>query len=183
MGQENRDFIGIFHGLALAIAEVGPVEAVLERIAREARRALGAKGGAVRLLDPERGELVLRSAVGLSPAYLEKGAVDANRSIADTLRGKTVWIEDAGADPRVAFPEANRAEGIRSILSVPLVIGGEVLGVLRLYFGAPCALDDGEIAFAEALGVLAAIAIQNARTYEHLKQDYREVLRGIASIA
>ncbi len=182
MAADRRDFIEIFHGLALAIAEVGPVEAVLERVAREARGALGAKGAAVRLLDPERKELVLRSAVGLSAEYLEKGAVDAARSIADTLRGDSVWIEDAGTDPRVAFPEANRAEGIRSILSVPLAIGGEVLGALRLYFGVPRALGDEEIAFAEALGVLAAIAIQNARTYEEIKQDYREVLRGIASI-
>lgn len=170
MTNENRDFIGIFHGLALAIAEVGPVEAVLERIAREARGALGAKGAAVRLLDPGRGELDLRSAVGLSPAYLEKGAVDAARSIADTLQGKTVWIEDAGSDPRVAFPEANRAEGIRSILSVPLALRGEVVGELRLYYREPASPEPGEVRFASLLAEQAALAIENARLIQMLRE-------------
>ncbi|GAB4270825.1 MAG: hypothetical protein Kow0092_25330 [Deferrisomatales bacterium] len=182
MPEREVEFLQAFHRVSMAITSLDPVGVVLNRVAEQVAGALGAKGASIRLLDRERGEWVLCAAHGLSLDYLEKGAVHADRSIEAAAQGRTVWIEDAGADPRVEYPEANRREGIRSILSVAMAVEGEVIGALRLYFGRPRALDPQEIRFAEALASQAAVAIRNARAYEQLQKDYREVLAGMASL-
>ena len=183
MTGREREYIRIFHEVALAITSLDSLKEVLARVVREMAKALGAMGASVRLLDPQRGELVLLASYGLKQEYLEKGQVVASKSIADTLKGQTVWIEDAVADPRVAFPEDNRREGIRSILSVPMALDGRVTGALRLYFSEPRRLDANDIRFAEALATQAAIGVGNARIFENLKREYQEVVRGVASIA
>lgn len=182
MTGREKDYLRIFHEAALAITSLGPLGEVLARVAREMAKALGAMGASVRLLDPERGVLVLLAYYGLSKEYLDKGNVVASKSIADTMRGQTIWIEDATTDPRVAFPEDNRREGIRSILSVPMTLDGRVTGALRLYFSEAPELDSADIRFAEALATQAAVAAGNARVFEELKREHREALRGVATM-
>lgn len=98
---------------------------------------------------------------------------DSPSSAAAILRdGHTVFVPDiteeqldaAARDDR--HREIIRALHLRSALSVPLVVGGRVTGVLTLVNGeSGRRFEAGDVAFAENLAARAAAAIENARLF------------------
>lgn len=145
---------------------------VLSTIVRQATEVMGVKGSSIRLLDEERRFLEVSAAYGLSAAYLTKGRVDAQREEMDRLavQGKSLAILDATTDPRFQYPAEARREGIRSMLSVPMMLQAQVIGVLRVYCGEAREFTDREIEFLTALASQGAAAIQNARAYRQLQE-------------
>lgn len=57
-------------------------------------------------------------------------------------------------------------ERVQSWLGIPLVAGGQVLGVLSLGAHAPCKFTTEHLRVAKSLAIPATVAIQNARTHE-----------------
>jgi hypothetical protein len=53
--------------------------------------------------------------------------------MSETLGGKAVAVLDAATDGRVQFNKQVEQEGIASILSVPVKLREEVIGVMRIY--------------------------------------------------
>jgi len=69
-----------------------------------------------------------------------------------------------------------RQEGLVALLSVPLLFGGQVLGVLNVYKGEPHVFSNEEVRILAALAELSGIAIEKARLYERIV-DVEELLR------
>jgi len=133
---------------------------------------MGVKGVTIRLLDEKTNRLELATGCGLSQAYLSKGPVDADRSLAKALQGEPHFVLDATTDPTVQYPEHARKEGIGSMLAVPLMGREKVIGTLRLYAGERRSFSQVEVDFLSALAGQGAISIENAKTYDALeKQD------------
>ncbi|HEV7811273.1 MAG TPA: PAS domain-containing protein, partial [Candidatus Limnocylindrales bacterium] len=98
---------------------------------------------------------------------------DSPNSAASILRdGHTVYVPDitpeqldaAARDDR--HREILRAISLRSALSVPLIVGGRVTGVLSLVNGeSGRRFEPDDVAFAENLAGRAAAAIENARLF------------------
>ncbi|MFH1953450.1 MAG: GAF domain-containing sensor histidine kinase [Pseudomonadota bacterium] len=133
---------------------------------------MGVKGVSIRLLDEKTNRLELASACGLSEAYIHKGPVDADKSLAKALEGTPHFVLDASKDPGLQYPEEARREGLVSVLSLPLKGRAKVIGTLRLYTGEKRAFSQDEIDFLSALAAQGAISLENARIYDTLeKQD------------
>lgn len=90
----------------------------------------------------------------------------------EALQGRSVAVLDAGSDPRVQYREQAAREGIASILSVPLFMWGEVIGVMRVYTSERREFGAEDIEFVEAVANLGAIALLNAQRYEEVKANY-----------
>ncbi len=144
---------------------------VLNTIARQATQSMKAKACSIRLIDEEKRQLRVGAAYGLSREYLAKGPVDLEKSLVDrgALRGKAVSVLDVAKDPGFQYPEEAVKEGIRSVLCVPLSVREKPIGVLRLYTGEIHRFTDEEIDFLTTLASQAAVAIENARTYQRLE--------------
>ena len=69
-----------------------------------------------------------------------------------------------------------RQEGLVSLLSVPLLFGGNAIGALSVYTARPYIYSNGEIRILSAFAELSAIAIERARLYERVV-DVEEQLR------
>jgi signal transduction protein with GAF and PtsI domain len=177
----DATYFNSFRDVVRTIHSTLDVKKVLEAMVTNTTVVMNLKACAVRLLNPKLRTLELAATFGLSDAYLKKGPVDADQSIADAMTGKTVVVEDAAADPRTQYQEQAKQEGIASIVSIPLSIKGRVIGVMRLYSSEPRNFLPRELDFAEALGEIGALAIENARMHEQLKQDYEEVVNDIHS--
>jgi len=145
---------------------------VLSTIVRQAAEVMGVKASSIRLLDEERRFLEVSAACGLSDAYLTKGKVDPQGSEMDRLGllGKPVALLEAAADPRFQYPEEARKEGIRSVLSVPMMVLARAIGVLRVYTGEVRQFTPEETEFLMALASQGAAAIQNARAFRQLQE-------------
>ena len=168
-----------FREAVKAVNSTLDLRAVLNMLAKNMVQALQLKASAIRLLDPKKRTLELVASHGLSEKYLNKGPVDADKSIADAMEGKTISIYNVIEDPRAQYPKEAKEEGIASIVSVPLRIKGRVIGVMRLYTPEPREFSEEEISSAEVLAETGAIAIENAKMYERIKKDYESIMRDL----
>ncbi len=179
MKTREVDYYHSFRDVVRAVSATLDVKEVLNLMVQRIAEVTGVKACAVRLLDPRGRTLELAASWGLSEAYLKKGPVDADRSIAEAMEGRPVFVEDARSDSRAQYGEEAARAGIASILSVPLTVKGRTIGVLRLYTETPRRFDPEEVDFVESLAEMGAVAIENARMYEKLKSDHEELMSDI----
>lgn len=88
------------------------------------------------------------------------------------------------ADVADTFPSFANISGtpIRSWLGVPLIVHGEVIGLLALDSASPGFFTGKHVRLATALGDHVAVAIQNARLYEQTRElAMTDSLTGIAT--
>jgi signal transduction protein with GAF and PtsI domain len=142
-------------------------------------KTLNVKGCSIFLLDQLEKKLKVSSSDGLSETYLNKGPVDSEKSIVETLSGKWVMIPDATNDHRIQYPTAAKKEGIITILSVPMSLKEKIIGVLRIYTSEPREFSDAEEEFISGLAEIGSIGIENASMYTILKTDHDKLIRDV----
>ena len=167
------------YGEMEALYELGQVvnatlnlEYILGVITERGTQLMGMKACSVQLLSNGGKRLHVGGAYGLSEGYVHKGYVDIEKSslAADVLSGRVVQVADVMADPQgLQYPEKARAEGIRSVLCVPMQVKDKAIGVIRVYSDHVHWFSEEEINFAHNLANLGAVAIDNARTCSELK--------------
>jgi signal transduction histidine kinase len=145
---------------------------VLDQLAMGIAHALQAKAASIRLLDETGEQLKIAAAYGLSQRYLEKGPVKVTCSPIDqdALRGRPVIVEDTTQDGRFQYPSEVLAEGIRSVLCVPLIGRRGPLGVLRVYGWRPGFFSPQDAELVTAIARQGAMAIENAMAYAELRR-------------
>jgi GAF domain-containing protein len=171
MKENENIYFSAFMTITQAISSSLEVKEVLHRIVKNTCEFTGSKGCTLMLLDEAGERLEVKSSYGLSDPYIGKGPVLADQSISETLKGKPIIIEDAVRDPRVQYPEEAKQEGIASIVSVPVMLRGRIIGALRLYTSVPCRFTEDDINFLSAIAMQSGLAIGNAMMYEHARMN------------
>ncbi len=134
--------------------------------------ALNIKGCALFLFSARTDELRLAGSFGLSNEYLNKGPISALQSIASALKdGQPVGIFDVSDDPRLQYPEAAINEGISSILSVPIIIGDQLVGCLRVYTAEPWEFTLNDMNFVQAVAQVVGMSMELCRINKGLKDS------------
>ena len=105
----------------------------LHYLVKLAARALGVRGCSLMLLDAQKKRLFHTASHGLSDRYLRKGFIEAEKNLTEVKEGQIVTIIDTATDPLIQFREITRQEQITSILSIPVKIKQEVVGIIRAY--------------------------------------------------
>jgi GAF domain-containing protein len=131
--------------------------------------ALGTKGCSLFLINPKNNKLQLETSYGLSDEYINKDPVSVLRSKAQFLKEGPMVIYDVMDDPRIKDPNELQKEGIASLLSVPIVVGGDLIGAMRVYMSDSWEFTMEEVNFVQSLAQLAGMAINMARYATGLK--------------
>jgi len=105
----------------------------LNCLVQVASRALGVRGCSLMLLDAKRKKLIHAATHGLSDRYVRAGVVEADKSLPEIMEGKTAVVTDTASDPRIQFGDMARREHIASIIGVPVICRGKIVGSLRAY--------------------------------------------------
>jgi GAF domain-containing protein len=131
---------------------------------------IGADGGSLMLLDEPSGELRVRVAVGVEPELWPKIRVALGEGIAGRVASEGRPLRLRGRADRQHFRIVRERLDVESALSVPLIHGGRVLGVLNLHHGSrPDAFSEDDLAFSEQLAHLDAQIIARAQEHEVLR--------------
>jgi hypoxanthine phosphoribosyltransferase len=146
---------------------------ICNSIAKSAARAMQANGCRILSLNSQKEYLITVGTYGLSDLYLKKGPLDAHKSLPDILEGKVVFIADAAKDERVQHPQIAQAQGISSILGVPILGKGETIGEIRIYTREPRQFSEADKSFLLGVADMCAIVFERAELHQLLEQDYK----------
>ena len=141
-------------------------EEIIKKTVESIKSSLNIKGCTLFLINEQTKDLEVAASAGLSEEYLNKGAVSALRSIADSLQEGPVAVYDVSDDPRIQYPEAAKQEGISSILSVPILVGDDAIGAIRAYTAEKWEFTLDDVNFVQALAQIAGVMIEMARLHQ-----------------
>ena len=179
MKAKEKNYFGLFRDICKVINSSLNLAEVLNLITENVVGALDVKACTVFLWDRKKNILEVSATHGLSESYLKKGPLVADISIAETLKGASVFIYDVGNDPRIQYPDEAKKEGIASILSIPISVKARVIGVLRIYTAEQRNFSEDENEFIAGLADIGGIAIDNARMHDHLKADHERLIADV----
>jgi signal transduction histidine kinase len=154
------------------------IDQVFVTILEEVRRMLGVVASSVWLLESETNELVCRQATGPQNEIVRGWRMSPEEGIIGWVArtGKTLIVPDIRNDDR-HFKGVDQKTGLqlRSILTVPLLIGERVVGALQVTDTEVNRFSDKDLILLEPLAASAAIAIDNARLVKALRQRTAEL--------
>ena len=151
------------------------LDVLFDRVVNDIADAIGCVEVSVWLRDADCEEMVLHGVRGC-PTYRkgdrfrigERGMIG---HVAAT--GVTRYAGDVSADPYYVACELD----VRSEVTVPLMLRGEVIGVLCVDHKQLNAFSDDQIAIMEALAGHIAVAIENARLFRNERQEREQMQR------
>ncbi len=163
---------------ASALSSILSPAEVLDEILDLATQALGLDGCAVLLFDKERRNLVVNAALDygnvLGKSVPVKGSVTGH--VAAT--GQPLLVADTASEERYVFGR----QGGRCEMAVPLLVRGDVIGVLDSESPVPFAYDERDLDILSAFAAHAAVAIDNARLFEGLEEANDKLTANLSEI-
>ena len=169
--RQQRERIATLHEINLAITETLNLRAMTERLLERIHRILPEYAIAVRLVN--------RQTQAYEPfAAWNMDEADWLRSIPRVGQGLTKAIfeakapfavEDAIHDPRTGHREFFQRHGFVSYLGCPLIVKDELIGIISFFSKVRRSFSADEIEFFTMLAGQAAVAIQNCRLYEEIR--------------
>jgi signal transduction histidine kinase len=109
------------------------------------------------------------------PIVPERGSATARA----LLEGVVVHIHDVTTDPEYTFNEAQKLGDFRTIIAVPMVRDGAALGVIAMTRPDVRPFTDKQIELVKTFADQAAIAIENARLLQELRERTAELSRSL----
>ena len=169
----RRDYerLRIGHELARAVGTELDLEKLLPKILDKAFELVGADRGAILLMD-DKGELI--------PRYVKtrNGKGDTNIVLSRTVMSEVtanraaVLSSDATMDSRFSGAHSIIMQGIRSTMTLPLVHGADLLGLMHLdSLFTSNAFTEKDLQICTGMAAQAAIAIQNARLATRIEKE------------
>jgi signal transduction histidine kinase len=154
------------------------LQAVFETVAESSVRLCGADRAFILRFD---GELLRVAAAFNAPQalkeFIEQNPIRPSRGSASgraALERKTVHIPDILADPEYTYGSKD-VEKYRTLLAVPILKGDDLLGVMNIYhLEGVRPFTEKQIALIETFADQAAIAIDNVRLLDELRQSLQQ---------
>ncbi len=177
----QTDALALVREVTAAVASTHDVDEVLQRIARLTAQALGVWECDIYEYSPAARSLVATAIWAITPTPFDDDwigdTVDVDRLTdyrvaLETGRPVALHIDDDDLDPEIRA--VMNSWGEPSWLIVPLVFGGQPIGVLKLVEQrARRDFSDEDKELAVTLAVPAAIAIHNAHLYRRMAEQNR----------
>ena len=165
--------------VAAAISSVMEVQPLLEMIMEKSKEVMQAEASSLMMLDEETQELVFNVATGEKGAVLREIRLPPGQGIAGWVaqNKEPLLVPDAYQDSRFNSDYDKRSGfRTRSILCVPLMMQDRNLGVVQVLNPSyKQSFEDDDLQTFTSFADHAAIAIENARLYEEIKQRAEEL--------
>jgi GAF domain-containing protein len=145
---------------------------LLEMIFTSAVEVLKGKAACLYLMEPGKAELMPVAQKGLSESYFRsKKSMLVQKIVPLVLKKGFFYCRDAATDPKLEYPDAKKAEGIASILAVPVMVKGRNIGVFCLFTGIPKDFTPEEKKFLSLLAQQGGGVMEHARLIDHLHRE------------
>jgi len=158
----------LLYELARDLSSSLELDTVLRKVMDRVITLMKAARGFIVLVDPVTGGMSVPMSGGEADPEKTRMFLGSKTVIEQVVRtGQAVVSTDASLDDRFKGQQSVILQNLRSIIAVPLVTKGKVIGAV--YVDSPfraAIFEDRDKEFLQAISDLAAIAIDNARQYE-----------------
>ena len=115
------------------------------------------------LLNEKKDVLVIRATQSVSEEYNEKPPIKIGEGIAGKVfKGKRpIAVKDITKEKEYKYHDIAKKEGLKSLLCVPLMVKGNVIGVINCYTPMEHEFSYGEVNILKTIAHQAAVAIEN----------------------
>jgi GAF domain-containing protein len=176
---KRLDRLAALQGVSLAISASPDLRLSLKVILDHVATQLKVDAADILLLDETDNSLALSASTG----FLATSVLEYRLPVDDGVPGRAITgrrIETVTA--LSAFSQFRRRslfarEGFKAYGAVPLISRGKLLGALEVFHRSPLDPDQEWLSFLDALGSVAAVAIDNATMQERLRQSRPETRR------
>ena len=155
-----------------ALSELG-LEELLDEVLVRVQEALGVDTVAVLLHDPETNQLVARAAKGIEEEVEQGVRIPVGKGFAGRIAAERAAIAIADVDHADILNPILREKGIRSLLGVPLIVEGGLIGVLHVGSLVPRIFGERDLAVLQVAAARVAPGIERARLYSALEREHR----------
>jgi sigma-B regulation protein RsbU (phosphoserine phosphatase) len=168
----------VLNEIAVELASILDLNPLLERVGQLLRRLIDYQMFSIMLLDEKGETLITRYAwqFGFSHAPMRRIPTSSGLVGAAVREWRPINVPDVNTDPRYLpmNPET------RSELIVPLFYKARVIGVLDLEHTRPAFFNEEHERMLTTLASQIAIAIENARLYQAVRRQERQLEKDIA---
>ena len=145
----------------------------LDELLVRVREVLDVDTVAILLYDRETHELVARAAQGIEEEVEAGVRLPLGHGFAGRIAAERVAIFIPDVDHADILNPILREKGIRSLLGVPLVVEGELIGVLHVGSLSPREFGPRDLAVLQVAAARAAPGIERARLFSALEREHR----------
>ena len=172
--------------LAVIGRSVSNLEEVLETVVESGRKLCGADAGQISLVDGDRYRLAYgsgmtaehREFIANNPVVLDRGTLVGRVG----LDRRATQITDVLADPDYSLAQAQRAAGYRTLMGVPMLLEGEVVGVLMVWRTKVDPFSDHAVKVLTAFAAQAALAVRTVDLVRALESRTDELGRKVTQL-
>lgn len=179
--QQRLSQLGLLYQVGQAMASTFDLTKLLKDTLQLTTSVIDAAASALLLIDERSNELVFEAVHGASRAVMPKQRVGLDEGIAGWVatHSEPVIVNDVSKDERFSRKaDVHTSALTRSIAAVPLQIKGKTIGVLEVLnkFSAE-GFDDEDLRLMLTLATQAAIAIENARLYQSIREERDRIIQ------
>lgn len=161
----SRQIIEALAKISDAVTSDLYLEEILKLIVTVTAEVMNSKICSLMLLDKATNELAVKATQSVSEFYNKKPNAKLGEGIAGRAaqQAKPITVLDVRKDKRYLNQEIAKKENLCSLLSVPLIFKGNVIGVLNCYTVKAHRFSQSEIRIIKSIASQAAIVIENFR--------------------
>jgi two-component system, NtrC family, sensor kinase len=168
---KEQEYLKVFQKVTRLVSMAQAPQQVMDLVVRRLPELLAIDAASIRLLDSGTNLFVLGAAFGLSPEYLSRDVIDTEQSMQMIRSGHPVakTVPDNAQEDQHSYSAAQ--EGIKSVLALPIIFQGHIIGIMRLLTKSHRAFTPKEISFSMALAEQVGMAISNARLFSEMENQ------------
>jgi anti-sigma regulatory factor (Ser/Thr protein kinase)/putative methionine-R-sulfoxide reductase with GAF domain len=153
------------------LCELG-LDELLDELLVRVREALAVDTVAILLLDAPTRQLVARAAKGLEEEVERGVRIPIGRGFAGRIAAERAPVVVADVDDADILNPILREKGVRSLLGVPLIVEGQLIGVLHVGSLRPRRFGERDVAVLEVAAARVAPGIERARLALELAREH-----------
>ncbi|MCP4536050.1 MAG: GAF domain-containing protein [Chloroflexi bacterium] len=169
--------LAVLREISQAINATWDLDTTLQLITRKTAKVMGMDSCSIYLLD-ELGEyLVLEATTGLAQESVGLALLRPGEGLTGwaVRTGESVGVADAAKDPRFKYLPETEETVFQSLLAVPMVNQGRIIGAMNVQAQTYHQYDADEVELLSLICDLAAGALEKAMLYERMQRQISEL--------
>ncbi len=160
-----------------ALSAAHDVQATLQAISKTTANVMHMDSCSIYLLDKSQRALILKASTGLARAALDHARLELGEGITGyaAQHGEPVAVRDAARDPRFKYLPETKEMKYKSLMAVPLISQGSIIGAMNVQTARYHQYTQPEIELLSLIGELAAGALERAVLHDQMQRQIQEL--------